>query len=383
LVEIGEVHRTGRPILVGTLTVLESEGLAADLRAAGIDCSVLNARRDREEARIIARAGALGAVTISTNMAGRGTDIRLGGRDGGGYEQVAALGGLYVIGTNRHESRRIDDQLRGRAGRQGDPGSSRFFISLEDELLLQYGIDEWLPLKWRSVPRAARGRQREPVDNPVLRRTVARVQRIVEGQNAEIRRTLWRYSHFVEQQRRIFGEKRRRALVGEERPAVLRKSMPAAREHALQVLGEAALHDLERKLMLLAIDECWSEHLAAVAEIRDGIHLAEVGGLWPLAEFQKQAAESFDHALQSVEARMVERFASLDITSEVAGMDQMGLLGPSSTWTYLVDDHASTDRLAASLVGRRNIGFAVGAALTGPLFMLWVLSRRLLRRGRR
>jgi preprotein translocase subunit SecA len=175
---------------VGTLTVLESEGLAADLRAAGIGCNVLNARRDREEAGIIARAGALGAVTISTNMAGRGTDIRLGGRDGGGCEQVAAVGGLYVIGTNRHESRRIDDQLRGRAGRQGDPGSSRFFISLEDELLVRYGIDEWLPVKWRSVPRVARGRQREPVDNPVLRRTIARVQRIVEGQNAEIRRTL-------------------------------------------------------------------------------------------------------------------------------------------------------------------------------------------------
>jgi preprotein translocase subunit SecA len=159
--------------------------------------------------------------------------------------------------------------------------------------------------------------------------------------------------------------------------------MPAAREHTLQVLGEALLHDLERKLTLLAIDECWSEHLAAVAEIRDGIHLAELGGLWPLAEFQKQAAESFDHGLQSVEARMVERFASLDITSEGVEMDQMGLLGPSSTWTYLVDDHASTDRLAASLVGRRNIGFAVDAALTGPLFMLWVLSRHLLRRGRR
>ena len=377
LEEITAVHRTGRPILVGTLTVLESEGLAADLRAAGIGCHVLNARRDREEARIIARAGALGAVTISTNMAGRGTDIRLGGGDGGDYEPVAALGGLYVIGTNRHESRRIDDQLRGRAGRQGDPGSSRFFISLEDELLLRYGIDELLPAKWRPQP------QQAPVDNPVLRRTVARAQRIVEGQNSDIRHTLWRYSHFCEQQRRIVGEQRRRVLVGATPPTVLRERVPAAREDARGALGEAALQDLERKLMLLAIDECWSEHLATVAEVRDGIHLAEVGGLWPLAEFQKQAAESFDHALQSVEARMLERFSSLDTTSEGGEMDKMGLLGPSSTWTYLVDDHVSTDRLAASLVSRRNIGFAVGAALTGPLFMLWVLSRHLVGRGKR
>ena len=172
-------------------------------------------------------------------------------------------------------------------------------------------------------------------------------------------------------------------LVGEDPLVMLRESLPAAREDACRVLGEAALESLESRLALLAIDECWSDHLAAVAEIREGIHLAEVGGLWPLAEFHKQAAESFDLALQSVDARMVERFASLDITSEGIRMDQMGLLGPSSTWTYLVDDHASTDRLAASLLGRRNIGFAVGAALTGPLFMLWVLSRHLLRRGRR
>ena len=333
LAEIEKAHRTGRPILVGTLSVEESEGLAADLRAAGIGCSVLNAKRDDQEARIIAEAGALGAVTISTNMAGRGTDLRLGGREGGGYEQVAALGGLYVIGTNRHESRRIDDQLRGRAGRQGDPGSSRFFISLEDE-------------------------------------------------NFDIRLNLWRYSHFVEQQRRIVYERRRPVLRGMA-PRVLQERVPAARERARRALGEAALQDLERKLMLHAIDECWSEHLATVTEIRDGIHLVEVGGLSPLAEFQKQAVESFDHALNSIDARVVERFTSLEITSDGVDMDKMKLHGPSSTWTYLVNDHTFTDHLAATLMSRRNIGFAASAALTGPLLMLWALSRHLRRRGKR
>jgi preprotein translocase subunit SecA len=377
LAEIERVHSTGRPILVGTLSVKESEGLAADLRVAGIGCSVLNAKRDDEEARIVAKAGALGAVTISTNMAGRGTDIRLGGHDGRDHEQVAALGGLYVIGTNRHESRRIDDQLRGRAGRQGDPGSSRFFISLEDDLLVRYGIDDLLP--GRSRPSA----QLEPVDNPALCREVARTQRIVEGQNFDVRRTLWRYSHFIEQQRSIIYEQRCSVLTGLSAAKTLQERVPEARGRARRLIGEAALQDLERRLMLQAIDECWSEHLATVTEIRDGIHLAEAGGLDPLDEFHKQAAESFDHAMNSIDARVVDRFTSLEITSDRVDMENLELRGPSSTWTYLVNDNAFTDRLAATLVTGRSTGFAAGAALTGPFLMLWaLLSRRLHRRGR-
>ena len=137
--EIRRVHASDRPVLVGTLTVEESERLAARLRSAGVACQILNAKHDEMEARVVAGAGAVGAVTISTNMAGRGTDIRLGGEDEADHERVAALGGLYVIGTNRHESARVDLQLRGRAGRQGDPGESRFFVSLEDDLLVRYG----------------------------------------------------------------------------------------------------------------------------------------------------------------------------------------------------------------------------------------------------
>ena len=158
--EIRRAHATGRPVLVGTSTVTESERLAQRLRGAGVACEVLNAKNDAEEAPIVARAGAFGAVTISTNMAGRGTDIRLGGEREADRDRVAALGGLYVIGTNRHESRRVDLQLRGRAGRQGDPGESRFFVSLEDDLLVRYGIHGLIPA--RFLPEKSDRAHREP-----------------------------------------------------------------------------------------------------------------------------------------------------------------------------------------------------------------------------
>jgi preprotein translocase subunit SecA len=146
------------------------------------------------------------------------------------------------------------------------------------------------------------------------------------------------------------------------------------------VLGEATLQDLEKRLTIHAIDECWSEHLATVTEIRDGIHLAEVGGLSPLEEFHKGAVESFDYALNAIDDQIVETFASLKITPDGVDMDRIGLRGPSSTWTYLVTDQAFSDHLATALMSRRNIGFAANAAFTGPLFMLWVLLRRLRRR---
>ena len=167
-------------------------------------------RRTTRGRRRSSRAPArLGAVTISTNMAGRGTDIRLGGEDEAEHDRVAALGGLYVIGTNRHESRRVDLQLRGRAGRQGDPGESRFFVSLEDDLLVRYGIDALI------AGRVVTGQRDEPLDHPVLRAEIARAQRIIEGQNVEIRKTLWRYASVIEGQRRHVMDARQAILHGE------------------------------------------------------------------------------------------------------------------------------------------------------------------------
>ena len=170
---------------------------AAARRGRGVPGPEREERRDAKRGSSPA-PGRVGAVTISTNMAGRGTDIRLGGDDEPGHERVpSALGGLYVIGTNRHESRRVDLQLRGRAGRQGDPGESRFFVSLEDDLLVRYGIHGA-----DRRPRSSPDHRDEPIDHPVLRREIARAQRIIEGQNLEIRKTLWRYASVIEEQRR-------------------------------------------------------------------------------------------------------------------------------------------------------------------------------------
>ncbi|MDY6833317.1 MAG: hypothetical protein SVY53_00765 [Chloroflexota bacterium] len=156
---------------------------------------------------------------------------------------------------------------------------------------------------------------------------------------------------------------------------MLKDRLPAAWESACQALGKEALHDLERRLTLYAIDEGWSEHLATITEIRDSVHLAEVAGLSPLEEFQKGAAQSFIDTLDTMDARMVERFMSLKIISGGVDMEELGLRGPASTWTYVINDHAFDDPLAATLTSRHNIGFAANAALTGPLLMFWALTR--------
>nr|WP_221219805.1 accessory Sec system translocase SecA2 [Prauserella isguenensis] len=191
--EIEEVHATGRPILVGTQDVAESEELAEKLEKAGLPCVVLNARNDAEEAAIIAEAGTYERITVSTQMAGRGTDIRLGGADGSDRERVAETGGLHVIGTARYPSSRLDDQLRGRAGRQGDPGSSVFFASLNDELVLGHAPD--VPDGIDADPETGE------VTDHAAHRQINHAQRVAEGVDLEIHRNTWRYTRLIEHQR--------------------------------------------------------------------------------------------------------------------------------------------------------------------------------------
>ena len=372
--EVRRVHATGRPVLVGTLTIAESERLAARLREWGVECRVLNARNDEMEAHIVAGAGALGAVTISTNMAGRGTDIRLGGEDESERAAVVALGGLYVIGTNRHESRRIDLQLRGRAGRQGDPGTSRLFVSLEDDLLVRYGVDALIPAGRRPPDQEA------PIESATVRREIARAQRIIEGQNLEIRRTLWRYASVVEESRQRVHARRQALLLGLEAPDIWADE-GAPHEALVSAAGAEAVRRAEVLVTLAHIDRAWSDFLSFVADVREGIHLVGLGGQDPLSRFKVQAAEAFE-AMQDDVADSV-RASLAQIQPGAAGLDlsHLALKGPASTWTYLVNDDPFRNQLGAMLMGPGKTTFAVGAAMfAGPLLILLGLVDRYLRK---
>ncbi len=335
IAEIRDVHATGRPILVGTASVADSERLSARLREAGVPHRVLNARNDEAEAQIVAQAGALGAVTISTNMAGRGTDIPLGGTPPQARQKILELGGLYVIGTNRHESRRIDHQLRGRSGRQGDPGSSRFFISLEDDLMEKYGIRE-----------ALRGRMPEG-------EAVEHVQRIIEGQNLEIRRTLRKYEQIIEAQRRIIQARRRDVLMSAAE-SVFESKAPEPFAQLCHGLGRERTLELERGLTLFLIDEEWSQYLADIAELRSGIHWVSLGGRDPLSEYLRQVAVNFERLLERLDELIVAACleAAASPNRESAGLIRFER---GATWTYVINDQPFGDfgdRIARSIAQR-------------------------------
>jgi preprotein translocase subunit SecA len=372
--EIAGVHETGRPVLVGTASVAESESLAAALVAAAVPCSVLNARDDEREAQVVARAGAPGAVTISTNMAGRGTDIRLGGPDEAGREAVVSRGGLYVIGTSRHESRRVDQQLRGRAGRQGDPGRSRFFVSLEDELVVRYGVERLLTA--RHLP----PRQDGPVASPLVAVEIARAQRIVEGESLEVRRTLFAYAEAVEVQRRAIADRRLAVLQGEPDADSLLDEC-AARLGRHPGLDPAARAEAARHLLLLTLDRCWSDHLGHLAELRDDSHLLAFGGKYPLAEFQRAAGEAFPALVDRIEEEALRAADAVVVRDGRVDWEASSLLGPSATWTYLVGENPFGAGGWLSPTHRPLLAFA--AAALWPLLVLQgaaVLWKRL--RGR-
>ena len=367
--EIAEVHASGRPILVGTASVAESEQLAAALEMAEVSCRVLNAKNDEAEAEIIAEAGAIRAVAISTNMAGRGTDIRLGGYDEVNHDAVVALGGLYVIGTNRHESLRIDRQLRGRAGRQGDPGSSRFFVSLEDDLLVRFGLEGLIPRM--SLPT----RQAGSVDDQLLRREISRAQRIVDGQNIDMRKTLKRYSDVLEAQRQFIQDWRRQILEGRAELELLAEACPERYEELRARVGEEVLEDVELRITLLVIDRCWCDYLSEMSRVRDGIHLVAIGGKTPYEVFHKHAREAFNGTLDFIDEQVVAIFESVTVTEEGVDWEGEGLLGPSSTWTYLVTDMPFTSGPLAAMAGRPSLGLVV-AWMYWPLWIVWGFYRK-------
>ncbi len=309
--EIGKVHATGRPILIGTGSVEESEQLSRRLQISGVPHSVLNARNDEREAEIVAQAGVHGAVTVSTNMAGRGTDILLGGNPPQHRQQVVAAGGLYVIGTTRHEARRIDNQLRGRAGRQGDPGSSRCFLSLEDDLLVRFGIAE----------------------NP----DIDSVQRTAESQNLEMRQTLWKYDCAGQFHRQQMHKLRRQALLSPDW-SLASILPPELYAELTESAGADAVERAGRQFVLALIDDLWADYLSNIAELRGGIHWASWTGNDPLHYFLTAEREIYDDFHQCLREETAAAFRQAEIRGGVIHLPRDEALERGATWTYVTTD---------------------------------------------
>lgn len=348
--EIKELYARGQPVLVGTISIDVSENLSKKLKKRGIKHSVLNAKNHEKEAEIIAMAGQKGAVTISTNMAGRGTDIVLG-------EGVTDLGGLHIMGTERHESRRIDNQLRGRSGRQGDPGSSRFYLALEDDLLRIFGGERITGIMEKlGMPDG------EPIEHNMISRAIENAQGRVEGHNFEIRKQLLEYDDVMNQQREVIYRQRREALDGKSlKPAIVEMIREKAEEIAAGVIGENAISEewdlkgirdavfkqfnfhfntdsqdtledldqegladlifeaanslydqreaaigpedfrqLERVVMLQTVDNLWKDHLLSMDHLKEGIGLRGYAQQNPLLVYKKEGFEMFNEMIARV-----------------------------------------------------------------------------------
>ncbi|MBV8929781.1 MAG: accessory Sec system translocase SecA2, partial [Mycobacteriaceae bacterium] len=341
---ITEMHETGQPVLVGTHDVAESEDLHERLVKVGVPAVVLNAKNDAEEARVIAEAGKLAAVTVSTQMAGRGTDIRLGGSDVGDQsaekKEVAELGGLHVIGTGRHHTERLDNQLRGRAGRQGDPGSSVFFSSWEDDVVVAHLEPQKLPTQTDEDGR---------IVSPKAAGLLEHAQRVAEGRLLDVHANTWRYNELIAQQRAILVERRNTLLRTETAAEELEARSPERYEELVDELGEERLAKICRLIMLYHLDRGWADHLAYLADIRESIHLRALGRQNPLDEFHRMAVAAFASlAADAIEAAQ-QTFETAASIEDEPGVDLSKLARPTSTWTYMVHDNPLADDTLSAL----------------------------------
>ena len=345
-----ERHQTGQPILIGTTSITQSEELSDMLLRAGVPHKVLNAKHHEKEAEIVADAGQMGMVTIATNMAGRGTDITLG-------EGVPELGGLAILGTERHESRRIDNQLRGRAGRQGDPGSSQFFLSLEDDLMRIFGADNITGIMDKLGME-----EDEPIEHSLITKSIERAQKKVEDHNYNIRKYVLEYDDVMNQQREVLYEQRRRILRNESlrdtinemidklvtesvdayadeklypeewdyeglykhlsqyflteeimssqdmeeysRQELLERLIEIAHaeyQDRVDMLGDAMFGQLEKAIMLRVVDNKWMEHLDNMDMLREGIGLRAYGQKNPLVEYKFEAFDMFQNMIAAIQ----------------------------------------------------------------------------------
>jgi preprotein translocase subunit SecA len=299
--KVKEVHQTGQPILIGTASVETNELLSAYLDKEGVKHEVLNAKNHEREGEIIARAGQIGAVTIATNMAGRGVDIKLGGPDATTeqIEEVKRLGGLFVLGTERHEARRIDNQLRGRSGRQGDPGHTQFFVSLEDSLMRVFASDLIKNMMGKfGIP------EDEPIQQKMISRALESAQTKIEGFNFDSRKQVLAYDDILNKQRQVVYKMRRSILLGDDadldaeldrlsRLSDMPDTLPRLAEMKKQELGDDVYYDTLRAILLQTIDMLWVDHLELMDYTRQSVNLRAYGQRDPLIEYKKEGLRLF------------------------------------------------------------------------------------------
>lgn len=294
---VRELHEKGQPVLVGTVSVEKNEVLSAHFRQEGIPHEILNAKNHEREGEIIAQAGRKGAVVIATNMAGRGVDIKLGGNPGSdeAYEEVKKVGGLFVLGTERHEARRIDNQLRGRSGRQGDPGETQFFVSLEDSLMRVFASDVI-----KRVMGTFKIPEDEPIYNSMITRALEKAQTRIEELNFDARKHVLSYDDVLNIQRQSIYARRHTLLTGDSaavdtelaRIAEVNEGFAEMIESKKKELGEP-FYPMVRRFLLQTTDLLWVEHLEAMEYLRNSVNLRAYGQRDPLVEYKKEGLKLF------------------------------------------------------------------------------------------
>lgn len=319
-----------RPVLVGTESIEESESLAEELRGRGIECAVLNAKNDTEEAGIIARAGEKGAVTISTNMAGRGVDIKLGGEDCREKEFVTRAGGLLVLATSMRESSRITKQLRGRAGRQGDVGESRFFAALDDEIMTRLDLKSLVSGRHYPGERVS-----GKIGDKVLLKEAERIQRISEGNTYDERANLMKYTLIGEKHREVTFRRRRVLLDGSYNSELWQQNAPGEYKRAAEKFGETDLQELQNRVLAALLNEFWCDYLDYTAYLREGIHLTQIAGRNPAEEYNIACEEYYRNAAAEIPDRMAEK---LEDVLKCADLSEYRVAAPTRTYTYLLND---------------------------------------------
>jgi len=319
--EVKKRQEKGQPVLVGTVSIEKNELLGKMFKRAGIDHEILNAKNHQKEGQIIAQAGRLGAVTVATNMAGRGVDIVLGGNppDKEEAEKVKELGGLYVLGTERHEARRIDNQLRGRCGRQGDPGESQFFVSLEDKLLRVFGSE-----KIENLMESLNIPEDQPIEHKMVSGVIESAQKKVEGMHFDARKHVLKYDNVLSKQREKFYNLRDKILEMAENEEEGLKSYilelfekygekKEKYEEKEEEMGDN-MRKIERVIALRVMDIRWTNHLEDMEQIKDSVKLRAYGQRDPLVEYKKEGHIAFKQMMEDIEKKIVERILRITTT---------------------------------------------------------------------